>query len=50
MLSDKVKMESTEWEHSKENIQPLRSGRKASTLAKVGLSSRPTKEIQDEKK
>ena len=43
-------MESAEWELSKENIQPLRSGRKASTLTNAGGVSSQTKEIQDEKK
>ena len=40
-------MEESDWELSKENIQPLRSGRKAATLAKVGVSGRTTKEMQD---
>ena len=43
-------MDSAEWELSKENIQPLRSGRKASTLINAGGLSNRTKEIQDEKK
>ena len=43
-------MEKSDWELSKENIQPLRSGRKAATLAKVGLSCRTTKEMQDIKR
>ena len=44
-------MESTDWELSKENIQPLRSGRKASTLANAGgLTPCRSKELQEEKK
>ena len=48
----RLKMNTSDWELSKENIQPLRSGRKAAALANVGgLTPKcRTKEIQDEKK
>ena len=44
-------MESNDWEHSKENIQPLRTGRKASSLVNAGgLTPSRAKELQEEKK